>query len=160
VAIVLAAKALATAATFGSGAVGGVFTPTLCLGSACGYLVGLGAHALLPHASAEAHAYALVGMGACLAATTQAPLMAILIVFDITLDYGIVLPLMLACVVAYHTAHSTDGRSIYADALKRKRRDDLGAVLARGTIAGLVKADPLSVREDARFADLVQAFTH
>src|SRR5580658_1740909 len=100
---VLLAKLLATAATVGSGAVGGVFTPTLFLGCAIGALFGGGVHALLPGVTSEPAAYALVGMGGFLAATTHAPLTSILMLFEMTLDYDMVLPLMLACVTAHYT---------------------------------------------------------
>jgi CIC family chloride channel protein len=155
---VLLAKLAATAATVGSGAVGGVFTPSLFLGAAGGYLMGSLVHDLIPGASASPGAYALVGMGAFLAGTTHAPLMAILALFEMTLDYGIVLPLMLACVVAYHTSRALADSSIYSEVLQRKESQAPPTPRAEDTIAPLVKPAPLSVREDAHFAELVQAF--
>jgi CIC family chloride channel protein len=155
---VLAAKLLATAATVGSGAVGGVFTPTLFVGAAAGYVLGVIVHAIMPAHSAMPGAYALVGMGAFLAGTTHAPLMAILALFEMTLDYGIVLPLMLACVVAYYTARSLADDSIYAEVLKRKERSAPGRVPSDATIGPLVRPAPPTVAEHARFAELVQAF--
>jgi chloride channel protein, CIC family len=117
---VLAAKVLATSATVGSGAVGGVFTPTLFIGCAVGALVGEGVHALLPTVTSVPAAYALVGMGGFLAATTHAPLTSILMLFEMTLDYDIVLPLMLACVTAHYTAKVyRRGESVYSAALNR-----------------------------------------
>ena len=59
-------------------------------------------------------------MGAFLAATTHAPVMAIIMIFELTLDYQIILPLMLACVTGYYTSVSFEKRSIYSEALKRK----------------------------------------
>jgi len=155
---VFAAKLFATAATVGSGAVGGVFTPTLFMGAAGGYLMGAIVHAVMPGASAAPSAYALVGMGAFLAGTTHAPLMAILALFEMTLDYGIVLPLMLACVVAYHTARALADESIYAEVLKRKERSGDGHPRAEATIERLVKPAPVAVSETAHFSELVQAF--
>ena len=93
---VLAAKILATSSTAGSGAVGGVFTPTLFIGCAVGSLFGGLLHQALPSMTSDAAAFALIGMGAFLAATTHAPLTSILMLFEMTLDYEIVLPLMLA----------------------------------------------------------------
>ncbi len=117
---VLCAKVLATSATVGSGAVGGIFTPTLFIGCAVGGLVGQGIHALLPSFTSDSSAYALVGMGGFLAATTHAPLTSILMLFEMTLDYDIVLPLMLACVTAHYAAKVyRRGESVYAHALKR-----------------------------------------
>jgi CIC family chloride channel protein len=93
---ILIFKVLATTATFGSGAVGGVFTPTLFVGASVGYLFGVLWHFLPGQGGLNASALALVGMGAFLAGTTHAPIMAILMIFELTLDYQIILPLMLA----------------------------------------------------------------
>jgi CIC family chloride channel protein len=122
---VLVAKLLATAATVGSGAVGGVFTPTLFLGCAMGALFGGVLHALLPGVTSVPAAYALVGMGGFLAATTHAPLTSILMLFEMTLDYDMVLPLMLACVTAHYTAKVyRRGESIYHAALTGRATGD------------------------------------
>ncbi len=118
-AVVLIAKVLSTAATVGSGAVGGVFTPTLFVGAAIGAVAGGALHTLLPTVVSSGSAYALVGMGGFLAATTHAPLMSILMIFEMTLDYQVVLPLMLACVTAHYTAKVyRGGESIYHEALR------------------------------------------
>jgi len=137
---VLAAKVLATSATVGSRAVGGVFTPTLFIGCALGALYGELLHQALPSFTSLPAVYALIGMGGFLAATTHAPLTSILMLFEMTADYQIVLPLMLACVVAYFTAKVyRRGESIYHASLAR-------AVTAGGvddwrlrTISALVK---------------------
>ena len=111
---VLVAKVLATSATAGSGAVGGVLTPTLFIGCAVGSLVGEGLHQLLPTIVSMPTAYALIGMGGFLSATTLAPLTCILMIFEMTGDYEMVLPLMLACVTAHYTAKVyRKGRSVY-----------------------------------------------
>jgi CIC family chloride channel protein len=117
---VLAAKLVATSATVGSGAVGGVFTPTLFVGCAIGALFGGVVHHLLPNMTSEPAAYALVAMGGFLAGTTHAPLTSILMLFEMTLDYDIVLPLMLTCVIAHYTAKVyRRGESIYHASLNR-----------------------------------------
>ncbi|WP_134041691.1 ClcB-like voltage-gated chloride channel protein [Paraburkholderia caballeronis] len=122
-ATVLVFKLVATAATVGSGAIGGVFTPTLFVGAVLGSLYGQGMHALWPHGTSEPYAYAMVGMGAFLAGATQAPLMAILMIFEMTLSYQVMLPLMLACVVAYFVARSTGNASMYEITLHRNREE-------------------------------------
>lgn len=119
--LLLAGKFAATLATVGSGAVGGIFTPTLFFGAALGLLFGQGVHALWPGATSQPFAYAIVGMGALLAAGTRAPLMAILMVFEMTLSYEVVLPLMLGCVLAYFTARATGGPVMYAAAMRRDK---------------------------------------
>ena len=138
---VLAAKVLATSATVGSGAVGGVFTPTLFIGCALGALVGEGLHTLLPTWTSVPAAYALIGMGGFLAATTHAPLTSILMLFEMTLDYDIVLPLMLACVTAHYTAKVyRRGESVYhASALSRRVPDESGGDWRLKTVESLVK---------------------
>jgi CIC family chloride channel protein len=115
---VLVAKVFATAATVGSGAVGGVFTPTIFVGALLGLLAGSAAHALWPGSSMPT-VYAVIGMGTFLAATTHAPLMSFLIVFEMTLEYQLVPALMLACLAAYHVSRAIRPDSIYHEALHR-----------------------------------------
>jgi chloride channel protein, CIC family len=143
---VLFAKVVATSATVGSGAVGGVFTPTLFIGCAIGALFGGLVHTALPGVTSVSTAYALIGMGGFLAATTHAPLTSILMLFEMTLDYDMVLPLMLTCVIAHYTAKVyRRGESIYHGSLTR-------AVTAGGeddwrlrTVHALVKPAAASV---------------
>ncbi len=97
-AMLLVAKLISTAASVGSGANGGILTPTLFMGAAFGALFGDAVHIMDPHSQSQLAAYAVVGMGGFLAATTHAPLTSILLIFEMTLDYDVVLPLMLACV--------------------------------------------------------------
>ena len=146
---VLLAKLLATAATVGSGAVGGVFTPTLFLGCAIGALFGGVVHALLPGVTSVPAAYALVGMGGFLAATTHAPLTSILMLFEMTLDYDMVLPLMLACVTAHYTAKVyRRGESIYHAALQGRTNDyQLNTVAALIKPAGAVVSRATTLKE-------------
>jgi H+/Cl- antiporter ClcA len=115
---VLIAKVLATAATSGSGAVGGVFTPTIFVGAMLGLLAGDAFNRCWPGGSLPT-VYAVVGMGAFLAATTHAPLMSFLIVFEMTLEYQLVPALMLACLTAYHVSRAIRRKSIYHDTLHR-----------------------------------------
>jgi CIC family chloride channel protein len=155
---VLLCKVIATAAMFGSGAVGGVFTPTLFVGAALGCLFGMPVHHFWPEGTASPSAYALVGMGCLLAATTHAPLMAILILFEMTLDYEIILPLMLACVTSYYVSISFDRRSVYAESLKRKEPVEPMVPLSEMRVYSLMKPDPTSVPESARFSQIAQTF--
>ena len=157
-AVILIFKVLATSATFGSGAVGGVFTPTLFVGASLGFLFGEAARFFPGHLLINPSAFALVGMGAFLAATTHAPIMAIIMIFELTLDYEIILPLMLACVVGYYTSVSIERRSIYADPLKRKGAGDYRRQLAELHVRDLMKTDPLTVSSGAHFAEIGQKF--
>ena len=156
--IVLVAKVLATGFTTGSGAIGGVFTPTLFVGAAVGYLVGFGVHTLLPNATSAPFAYAIVGMGAFLAAATSAPLMAILMIFEMTLSYQVMLPLMLACVVAYFVARSAGETSMYEITIRRNR-DAKALLQLRGTrMRDLVKPAQTVLPLDASFQELSKMF--
>ena len=153
---VLAAKVLATSATVGSRAVGGVLTPTLFIGSAVGALYGGLLHQLLPTFTSIPAAYALIGMGGFLAATTHAPLTSILMLFEMTEDYEIVLPLMLTCVVAHFTAKVyRRGESIYHASLTRA----LGAGGVDDwrlrTIRALVKPVAAVTSPDTRLQELL-----
>ncbi|MBX3172181.1 MAG: ClcB-like voltage-gated chloride channel protein [Candidatus Eremiobacteraeota bacterium] len=119
---VLVSKILATSAMVGSGAVGGVFTPTLFCGAALGALVGSCVQQLFPWMADTTTVFAVVGMGAFLAASTHAPLTSILMVFEMTRQYEVVLPLMLASVAAHYVAKMyRHGKSIYAESLTGKR---------------------------------------
>jgi CIC family chloride channel protein len=95
-----------------------VFTPTIFVGALLGLLAGDVAHALWPGSSLPI-VYAVIGMGAFLAATTHAPLMSFLIVFEMTLEYQLVPALMLTCLTAYHVSRAIRTHSIYYDALHR-----------------------------------------
>jgi CIC family chloride channel protein len=118
--LVLVAKLAATAATVGSGGPGGVFTPTLLLGAALGGAVGDALQRVHPGGTGSPGAYALVGMGALLAATTHAPLLAVVFVYEVSQDYPIILPLMLACFVASAFARRWRPRSIYEEELEKR----------------------------------------
>jgi len=127
IAAVLAAKVLATSATTGSGAVGGVFTPTIFVGAMLGLIAGFAVQGFWPGASLPS-VYAVIGMGAFLAATTHAPLMSFLIVFEMTLEYQLVPALMLSCLAAYHVSRAIRPQSIYDDVLHRGTATEEGPV--------------------------------
>jgi CIC family chloride channel protein len=154
--LVLVCKWVATAASFGSGAPGGVFTPTLFMGAALGYLFGTAVHAVWPTGAADPQAFALVGMGALLAAASHAPVMAIIMLFEMTLSYDIIMPLMLSSVVAYYTARGIEDQSLYSEALQKKAADE--PVRLPGVVADLVKAQKIPVRQTARFEAIANEF--
>ncbi len=123
IALLLVAKLAATSLTIGSGGSGGVFAPSLYLGAATGGLVGAAVHAGFPGSTASSGAYALVGMGAVVAATSHTPISAILIIFEITQRIEIIPPLMAACVVSTLVASVLQPESIYTLKLKRQGID-------------------------------------
>lgn len=113
-------KILATSITLGSGGSGGIFAPSLFLGAMFGGIFGNIANYLLPGAIAPAGAYALVGMAAVFSSAARAPITSIIILFELTRDYGIILPLMLAVVVGTLIARRLSPESIYTEKLKRR----------------------------------------
>ncbi|GIW71895.1 MAG: hypothetical protein KatS3mg102_1437 [Planctomycetota bacterium] len=113
------AKLAATSATVGSGVPGGVFTPTLLLGATLGGALGHGVHTLFP-GSGEAGAYALVGMGAMLSATTHAPVLSVVFILEVSQDYAILMPLLLACSLGTLAARRLRPKSVYAEELERR----------------------------------------
>jgi len=139
--VLLAGKILATSLTMAIGGSGGVFAPSLFMGAMLGSAYGRGVHALLPSLTAAGGAYGLVGMGAVFAAAARAPITAVIIVFELTGDYKIILPLMFAIVVASGVSKmlSRDD-TIYT--LKLRRR---GIDLRRGRSPNLMAL--LSVRD-------------
>jgi CIC family chloride channel protein len=156
--LVLVFKLAATAATAGSGAVGGVFTPTLFVGAAVGSLFGQGMHALWPHATSAPYAYAMVGMGAFLAGATQAPLMAILMIFEMTLSYQVVLPLMLSCVVAYFISRAIAKTSMYEITLRRNREEQERSRLRATQMRELIRPAETVVLPNATVQDMTRVF--
>jgi CIC family chloride channel protein len=153
--VILLAKVLATSATVGSGGVGGVLTPSLFVGAAIGALVGGVFHGLVPHIASVPTAYALVGMGGFLAATTQAPLTSIVMIFEMTLDYNILLPLMLACVTAHYTAKVyRKGQSVYHATLTRALVAEHGDDWRLRTVEALVKPPAAVVSGTTSLADI------
>ncbi|MBE9227088.1 chloride channel protein [Phormidium sp. LEGE 05292] len=100
-----------TIIAYGSGAPGGLFAPTLILGAALGYLIGTVEYSLL--GTTLPINYALAGMGAFFCAVARVPITAIVIVFEMTRDFNLVLPLMIGCVTAYLIGEKIAPKSIY-----------------------------------------------
>lgn len=113
-------KILATSITIGSGGSGGIFAPSLFMGAMAGGAFGAVAHWLFPSTAVSAGAYGVVGMGAVVAATTHGPLQAILIIFEMTGDYKIILPLMITCILSTLVAGKLSKESIYTFKLIRR----------------------------------------
>lgn len=121
--ILVPVKILATSITIGSGGSGGIFAPSLFLGAMAGGFFGAVVHQLFPGLTASPGAYSIVGMGAVVSATTHGPLAAILILFEMTGDYKIILPLMLSCIIAAIAAGQLMRDSIYTLKLIRRGVD-------------------------------------
>jgi len=123
---IMALKIIATSVSIGSGGSGGIFTPSLFIGAAIGAGLGLvlNSYGIVGHPGA----FALVGMAAFVASTTRATLTAIVLLFEMTATYEIILPLMLSCVVADAVCYVLSEHSFYTSKLaKRGINIDLGA---------------------------------
>lgn len=114
-----AAKLLATALCYGTGGAGGVFAPVLFIGGMIGGTFGQLDRLLLSHGDSDLGAFALVGMGAFFAAVIRAPITSVLIIFEMTGSYGLILPLMIANSVAFVLARQRRPMSIYQALLEQ-----------------------------------------
>ena len=155
-------KLLATALTRGSGGAGGLFTPSLAFGALVGGAYGYWVHSLWPHIASPYGAYAAVGMAAVMAGTSHAPISAILILFEFTGNYDLILPVMLASILSSLLARKLRPTSIYTESLRRRgvdipwRMEE--AVLAGLKAENLVRADPNVLRPGDRYSDVVEKF--
>ncbi|WP_018565975.1 chloride channel protein [Streptomyces sp. PsTaAH-124] len=132
--LLMLGKMLATSLTIGIGGSGGVFAPSLFIGAMLGSAYGITVHHLLPGTAGAVGAYALVGMGAVFAGSARAPITAVVILFELTGEYSIILPLMLAIVLATAVSHLLSHGTVYTLKLHRRGIDLEGP--ARGARLG------------------------
>lgn len=118
--LLLAGKMVATSLTIGIGGSGGVFAPSLFMGAMFGTAFGLLVHHLAPGLTGPVGAYGLVGMGAVFAGAARAPITAVIIMFELTGEYTIILPLMLAIASATLISRMVSGDTIYTLKLRRR----------------------------------------
>src|SRR5919199_543095 len=133
-----------TLISYGSGAPGGLFHPSLVLGAALGYLVGVGEFHLLGLGAPTS--YALAGMGAFFSAVSKVPVTAIVIVFEMTTNFNLVLPLMITCVISYMISDKLAKGSLYQRLLEWKGYTLPAQTVERGSLAGLTAADLMQRR--------------
>ena len=157
------AKLIATLATVGSGAVGGVFTPTLFLGAGLGATFGLALQELGGAEGLPIAAFAVTGMGSMLAATTRSPLLAMIMVFEISLDYSLMPPLMLACVVSILVSRRFHPESIYTEPLRLKgltvpQESTQPGIATERTVGDMMLAPVTPVRETATLSEIAERF--
>jgi chloride channel protein, CIC family len=157
-------KILATTLTLGSGASGGVFAPALFTGAVLGGAYGQVLQILFPGQTASSGAYAMVGMAAVFAGAARAPITAILILFEMTQDYRIILPLMLATIVSMLLANRMEPESIYTLKLKLrgivvtggKQENVLGSVEVKDMMTPV--SETITVPKDTPLPALAQLF--
>jgi CIC family chloride channel protein len=117
--LLLVLKLVATTTSYGSGNAGGIFGPALFIGAMLGGAVGQIAHTLLPDHTGTAGAYALVGMGAAFAGIVRTPMTSVIMIFEVTRDYTIIVPLMIANMCSYLVSQRLQQLPIY-EALSRQ----------------------------------------
>ena len=140
--VLLGAKIVATSLTIGIGGSGGVFAPSLFVGAMAGTAFGIVAHGVLPGVAGAVGMYGLLGMGAAFAGAARAPITAVIVLFELTGQYSIILPMMTAVVIATLVSRWLSRDTIYT--LKLRRRGiDLDVHHASPRLAGLRVADVL-----------------
>jgi CIC family chloride channel protein len=152
-------KVMATSLTLGSGGSGGVFAPSLFIGAMVGGSYGWAVHSLFPAYTANLGAYATVGVGAFLAAATHAPMTAIFLLFEMTGNYKIIIPIMLASIVGTLTARRMHYDSIDSVELSRKgitiHEGREASVLSTITVGSIMKRRFTTIHEDADLNELL-----
>jgi CIC family chloride channel protein len=149
----LGLRLLLTPLTVGSGAVGGVFTPTLFVGAMLGNAFGL---VLQPWGGVDPRAFAVVGMACLLAGTTHAPLTSVVMVFEMTLDYSAVVPMLLGAAVASVVATAFSRDSIYTEALRRKSARSEPRLLRLLTVRDVMRQEQITVGPDVPLPKLIE----
>jgi chloride channel protein, CIC family len=158
----LVAKVLATSLTMWIGGSGGVFAPSLFMGAMLGSAYGTVAHRLMPHLAAASGAYGLVGMGAVFAAAARAPITAVIIVFELTGDYNVILPLMFAIVVATALSNRLSRDTIYTLKLRRRGLNVDAAptpnLMTQITVADAMGRPPRALRPEQPLPEMIDRF--
>ncbi len=160
--VAFVAQFILTLVAYGSGAPGGLFAPSLILGSALGYLVGVGEYNLMGLGSPAT--YALAGMGAFFSVVSKVPITAIVIVFEMTTDFNLVLPLMIGSVTAYLVAESVAPGSLYGQILELSGIHLQKETPQQGLLAELTALDVMQPRVETlgvqmTLDEAVQAFS-
>lgn len=160
--ILIFLKPLATSFTLGSGNSGGVFAPSLFIGAMLGGALGNLFQQIFPGIAASPGAYALVGMAALFSATARAPLTAMLIVFEMSNDYYMILPLMVAGITACYFAQWLHPESIYTLKLtKRGVRFSEGRdmdIMQGVKVSEVMKTKAVTIHKDRPLSDLMALF--
>jgi CIC family chloride channel protein len=160
VALILA-KIVATSVTLGSGGAGGVFAPALLIGAATGGSFGSLAHALFPSVTATPGAYATVGIGAFLAAVTHAPLTGIFLLFEMTGNYKIIVPLMTVSIIGTMVSKRLSPDSIDTLDLTRKgirlRGGREADILSRIPVRSVMTPGAVTVKRNATLQQVLEA---
>ncbi len=157
--VLIFVKIFATSITLGSGGSGGIFAPALFMGAMIGAFFGHFVHLLFPEYTASPGAYALVAMGGMVAGTTRAPITAIIIVFELTKENAIILPLMITCTISMMVSSKLSRESIYTLKLLRrnikiKERAEVN-VMKSLHVKDVYRSRFESIPEDSNFSEVI-----
>jgi CIC family chloride channel protein len=156
-------KVAATVFSYSTGGAGGIFAPSLFIGAALGGVVGVLDVNVLGHPHAEVGAFALVGMGAVFAGVIRAPITSVLIIFEMTGSYGLILPLMIASMISYAFARRWRPIPIYEALLAQDgialphRGRPLPHVLERLVVRQAMTVEPVTIAADRLVADALDS---
>lgn len=152
-------KIIATCLTLGSGGSGGLFVPSMFVGSMLGGTFGFVVHYFFPHHTASAGAYALVGMGSVFAALMHAPLTNIFMLFELTSNYRVILPLMICCTTATLVAPKFSPYSLYTEHLRRTGTEIMrgreGSIMSSIRLEDVVNREVTLIPENLPFKDIL-----
>ena len=155
-------KMLATSITLGSGNVGGLFAPSLYIGAMIGAVFGSIASFLFPDLNIQPGSYALVGMGAFLAAVTHAPMTAIFLLFELTSSYHVIIPIMFASVFGVMVAKNLCDDSFDSMELSRKgillHSGKEESILAKIMVESVMVTTFETIQESMTFAEFMKIF--
>jgi Chloride channel protein EriC len=155
-------KIVATSATIGSGGVGGVFTPMLLVGATVGGLVARLCQVAVPGLEAPVGGYALLGMGGLLAGLTRAPLLAILMIFELTQNTEVLLPMMVVSVIAALSARIFEKDSIYVSSLRSAgivwESTPEATAISTLKVSDIMRTDVKLIPRSTPLRDIVKAF--
>ncbi len=158
----LVGKIVACSLTIGIGGSGGVFAPSLFCGAMVGAVFGDVVHAVAPASGGSVGAYALVGMGAVFAGAARAPITAVVIMFELTGEYTIILPLMLAIVLATGISHVVSRDTVYTRKLLRRGIDiDAPAepAFGRRPVSAIMAEPPEPIAADSALSAIAERFS-
>jgi len=157
-------KIICTSITLGSGGMGGVFAPSLFIGAMVGTAFGSSVHFIFPTLSASAETYSVVGMGAVAGAVMQAPLTNILMLFELTNDYTLILPIMATCIAASYTYQRFTKHSIYMQYLLNKginiRHGRETSIMNSIKVQDVMSTDITTIAQELPFRKILETISY
>ena len=157
-------KIMCTSITLGSGGMGGIFAPSLFVGAMLGTAFGSSVHFVFPTLSASAETYAVVGMGAVAGAVMQAPLTNILMLFELTNDYTLILPIMATCIAASYTYQRFTKQSIYMQHLLNKginiRHGREASIMNSIKVRDVMSTDITTIAQEMPFRKILETISY